>query len=100
MKSLSLIWTDRAVSDLLRIKSYIACDNPHASMEFTKRLKKSAERLEKFPLSGRTVPELSRNEIREVIVDNYRIIYKMTPKKIFVLTVFESHRKFKLKRQD
>jgi toxin ParE1/3/4 len=46
------------------------------------------------PYSGRKVPELDRDDIREVLPGNYRIVYRIYPKFIDVLTVFEGHRLF------
>ena len=40
-------------------------------------IQKSVNRLEKFPNSGRQVPEIKRQDIREIIKGNYRIIYKI-----------------------
>lgn len=44
---------------------------------FTIKVFEAVDRLELFPESGRVVPELNRKEIREVIIGNYRIIYRI-----------------------
>ncbi len=38
--------------------------------------------------------ELGRDEIREVLLRHYRIVYRVEPHGITVLTVFEGHRLF------
>lgn len=38
------------------------------------------------------VPELNREDIREVLLRSYRIVYRVRPDGIVVLTVFEGHR--------
>jgi mRNA-degrading endonuclease RelE of RelBE toxin-antitoxin system len=38
------------------------------------------------------VPELGRNDVREVIIRGYRIVYRVGDETVEVLTVFESHR--------
>ena len=48
------------------------------------------QRLERFPKSGRVVPEVRREVIREVIHDDFRIIYRIDPERIAVLTVRHS----------
>lgn len=41
------------------------------------------------------VPELAREDIRELIEDNYRIVYQVLDDRIVVLTVFEGHQLLK-----
>lgn len=96
MKPHRLTWSQRSSQDLRQIKAFIALDKPHAALQFIKKIKSKAERLKKFPLSGRIVPELFRREIREILVGNYRVIYKITDREILFLTVFEGHQQFKL----
>ncbi|TMB64277.1 MAG: hypothetical protein E6J43_13680 [Chloroflexi bacterium] len=36
----------------------------------------SAARLSEFPLSGRIVPEFNQENIRELLVRNYRVAYR------------------------
>ena len=45
-----------------------------------------------MPLAGRVVPERADQEVREVLVRNYRIVYRVHSDAIHVLTVFEGHR--------
>jgi toxin ParE1/3/4 len=52
----------------------------------------AAQRTAVFPTSGRIVPEIDRSDIREVILENYRIVYQSSETTITILTVFESHR--------
>jgi hypothetical protein len=40
------------------------------------------------------VPELQRNDVREVFLRTYRIVYRIRKGTIDVLTVFEGHRLF------
>ena len=44
------------------------------------------------PERGRRLPELPESGLRELIVDNYRLVYRRTSKAVEVLTVFEGHR--------
>lgn len=43
--------------------------------------------MEKFPLSGRAVPELYRDDIRELVFGNYRIVFRTESRAVSVLTV-------------
>jgi toxin ParE1/3/4 len=84
-------WTYRAKRDLVSIGWLIARDKPQAARRFVARLQARARRVAKFPRSGRLVPEFRREDVREVIEGNYRIVYRVTRVSIEVLTVFEGH---------
>jgi plasmid stabilization system protein ParE len=45
-----------------------------------------------MPRAGRSVPELRRDDVREVVVRGYRIVYQLAARGIIVLAVFEGHR--------
>lgn len=89
---MKLSWTDRAISDLNGIGRYIAADNPLAARRFVAKLRQRAREALDAPLSNRMVPELSREDIREVLEGNYRIVYQITADRLTVLTVFEGHK--------
>lgn len=85
-------WTRRARRDVLEIGDYIARDKPMAAARWVRRLIDTAERMALFPSSGRLVREVDRPDVREVILENYRIVYLVGETRIAILTVFESHR--------
>ena len=73
-----LSWTHRAKDDLLSIGRFIARDHPATARAFVAKLQARARRAAKYPRSGRVVPELRREDVREVIQGNYRIVYRLT----------------------
>ena len=87
-------WTERAATDLLAIGDYITADNPDAAWRWVERLRKRAVKASRTPRGGRVVPEIGRDDVREVFVGAYRIVYRVMPREIVVLTVFEGHRLF------
>lgn len=87
-----LRWTPEARKDLVEIRRFIARDKPEAAHRWIKRLRDSAVNAAGAPFSGRRLPELDHDEIREVIVGNYRIIYRVLVAEIHVLTVLEGHK--------
>ncbi len=80
-------WSPLSLDRILEIANYIAEDKPGASNNWVESVFKSAERLVKFPESGRIVSEIKRTEIREILLGNYRIIYRIENDLISVLTV-------------
>jgi len=89
---MKLKWTETATRDLLSIRRYIAEDNPTAAQNWIARLRSRAGNTVHAPLAGRKVPEVSRDDVREGIEGNYRIVYQVHNDHISVLTVFEAHR--------
>ncbi|HSP81241.1 MAG TPA: type II toxin-antitoxin system RelE/ParE family toxin [Myxococcaceae bacterium] len=87
-------WTQRSIEDLRAIGHYIAEDNPPAARQWLERLRQRAHQAAATPRAGRRVPELGREDIREVFLRSYRIVYRLARDGIEVLTVFEGHRLF------
>ena len=48
----------------------------------------------RYPRIGRAVPGFGREDLRDVIHQNYRIVYRVLADRIDVLAVFEGHRQF------
>jgi len=89
-----LRWSERARRDLVAIARYIARDNPDAARRWVAKLRKCALSASERPLLGRVVPEFNREDTREVLLANYRVVYLTRPGDLLVLTVFEGHRLF------
>lgn len=87
-----LRWTERAVRDLVAIGDYVAGDDPAAARSWVERLRQRALKASQMPRSGRVVPEIGRDDVREVFQRTYRIVYRVVDDGIVVLTVFEGHR--------
>lgn len=71
-----LIWSEEAISDIEGIYDYVARDSPLYAKYQTESIGNSAERLCQFPESGRHLPEFPHLPHREIIVSNYRVIYR------------------------
>lgn len=87
-----LRWLPLALSDLDGIRRYIAEDDPAAARRWVTRLHARARTAASAPMAGRVVPELDRDDVREVFLRSYRIVYRMLDAEIQILTVFEGHR--------
>jgi len=90
-----LRWTAQAVKDVETICEFIAKDSIVYAHLFAKDILQTVKRLAKFPKSGRIVPEFSNENIREIILGNYRIIYRIKNNIIEILTVYHSARLLK-----
>jgi len=72
----TLIWTEPAVADLEEIGQFISKDNPPAAEKVGSKIIREAENVAAFPRLGRIVPEFGNPQIREIISQSYRVIYK------------------------
>jgi plasmid stabilization system protein ParE len=89
---MKVVWTEQAWGRLLEIERLVARDDASAATRLVDKLIDRGDSLKEHPQRGRRVPELPESGLRELVVDNYRIVYRRTPKAIEVLTVFEGHR--------
>lgn len=89
-----VVWTRPALADVLQIKEYIASDSPRYAQRVAERLFAAVERLSKYPLSGRMVPELNEQTVREVVDAPYRIVYRVRADVLAIIAVAHSARQF------
>ena len=87
-------FTTRSKSDIAEIVEYISQENPQAAGNLANSLFESINQLIDFPEIGRVVPEYSEETIREIIFDQYRIVYKISKssQEIYIITVHHSRR--------
>lgn len=95
-KRVRVVWTRPALDHLLDITRHIQADNPPAAQHFAASIKTKVARLEQFPESGRTVPEFPSSGLRELIVEDYRVIYRIVkrPFSVEILAVRHGARLF------
>ena len=89
---MKVVWTEQAWGRLLEIERFIARDDASAATRLVDKLIDRGDSLKEHPRRGRRLPELPESGLRELIVDNYRIVYRRTPGAVEVVTVFEGHR--------
>jgi len=85
-------WTPQAAGDLDGVADFIAEDSPHFAGLFVMDVLQAVERLTDFPELGRIVPEVGDRSIRELILGNYRIIYRLRGDAVEGLTVHHGAR--------
>lgn len=61
-----IIWAPQAIEDIEAIQAYVARDSRHSAELLVERLVSAVSRLETNPLSGRVVPEVGDEILREV----------------------------------
>jgi len=94
--------SDMAIEDLSDIKLFIKKDSIYYADVFVDKIFNSMDKLEDHPKIGRIVPEFKLDYIREIIFEDYRILYRIKPDSIYILTIIHGSRKLKkhLKKKD
>ena len=86
-------WTEQALEDIDNIAEFIAKDSVKYAKIQVHRFFERVEILKTQPRSGRVVPEIGDEKIRELIMGNFRIIYRLvTATRVDILTVHHSRR--------
>jgi plasmid stabilization system protein ParE len=81
-------FTPSARTQFLAAVAYIYRDSPRAAHTFRRKAQKALLRLERFPRSGRTLPEFPELPFREVIVPPYRLFYRAKEKTVWIVAVW------------
>lgn len=85
-------WTRQASADLDSIVEFIAKDSHQYARLFVVDAFEAIERIAEFPESGRVVPELGNPVIREIILGNYRVVYRLKEGTADLLTIYHGAR--------
>ena len=89
-----VIWSVPARNDLKKIHDYIANDSKYYAQNVIQEIVAKTETLTDFPEIGRVVPEISDQNIRELLVYSYRLVYEISARGIEILTIIHGRRDF------
>jgi addiction module RelE/StbE family toxin len=95
MKKFRVEWSTPASKDLLNIIDYISRDSTDAAIRIFEKIKSICQTLNQTPERGRVIPELKEHGIfsyHELIVKPWRIIYRISDSKVYILAVIDSRR--------
>lgn len=89
-----IIWSLPAIEDIESIYSFIKRDSAYYANKFIDELIDRVTLLVEMPSIGRIVPELDINNLREIFVKQYRIVYQIEEEQIVVHGVVHMARDF------
>ncbi|MFN0147584.1 MAG: type II toxin-antitoxin system RelE/ParE family toxin [Dehalococcoidia bacterium] len=84
---MAISWTDEALADLQTIFDSLAETSPRFAGRALERISGQVKQIERFPMMGRKVEELGYEQIREILALPYRVIYRVVPSGVEILTV-------------
>jgi toxin ParE1/3/4 len=82
---MKVVWAEHARNRLSDIYRYIERDSPSRAAEFCERLIDATGQLADHPFSGSLLPE--DGAYRQLIVDEYRIVYRVADRIVYVMTI-------------
>ena len=88
-------WSPEALNDVEFIAAYIARDSVFYAKAVIKKLFSASNKLSTFPRMGRIVPEIGNDNIRELFVYSYRLIYRIEENQILIVAVIHGKRLLK-----
>jgi addiction module RelE/StbE family toxin len=89
-----VIWSTPARNDLKQIYDYIAKDSKYYATNVVEKIITKAENINEFPEIGRVVPEIGDDNVRELVIYSYRLIYEVVPDNVQILAIIHGKRNF------
>jgi toxin ParE1/3/4 len=87
-----IIWTPRARADLKAIYEHIAKDAPLNAKTVTQAIVLKTQKVLQIPLVGKKVAEVADDNLREISLYSWRILYYIQHDKVYVLTLVHKRR--------
>ena len=85
----------QAIEDVEAMRAYLARDSARYAGLVVERIVAAVARLERHPPSGRVVPEVGDESLREVMHRNYRIVYRLRSDVAEIVIVFHGAQLFR-----
>ena len=83
-------FTPTAQRQFLEAIAYIRRDKPSAAVSFRRMAEEKLKRLDRFPESGRRIPEFPDLPYRELIVRPYRFFYRIEIHVVWIVAAWHS----------
>jgi toxin ParE1/3/4 len=80
-------WTHTSKLDLMQIYNYIAKDSIYYAKKVVSDIIDKSENLDIFPNMGRIVEEMNEEDLKEIIVYSYRLIYRIVEDGVNVIAI-------------
>ena len=88
----SVRWTVGAWEDLRGLVSFVGRYSEMYGGALAARIVLAVDTLEIHPMLGRMVPEYEEEDVREIIVGNYRVVYLLAGSDIGIVAIIHGSR--------
>ncbi len=89
---MKLVWSEPALADIESIRDYIRRDSEFYAGRFVNRIIEAVESLAELSARGRLVPEADDPNTKELLFQNYRIMYRIESAQIIILAIVHAAR--------
>jgi plasmid stabilization system protein ParE len=87
---MELKWTDKALSDLVRLHDFLAPVNRRAAADVIRSLIAAPSRLLVHSRLGEKLEEFEPREVRRIVVGAYEMRYELRPSVIYILRLWHT----------
>jgi toxin ParE1/3/4 len=91
----SIAWSEPALADARAAYEYFLEQSPEYADAFLSRIERAADSLAEFSERGRHVPELRLPDVRELLVEQHRLVYELEGGRVTILRLIHGRRDFK-----
>lgn len=84
---MKVVWAPLAEKRAIEAVDYIARERPAVAAAWLEQLLERTSALSRFPRRGREVPEIARQQYREIQHAPYRVIYRVDSAQVVILTL-------------
>ncbi len=84
---LPLRWTERAVTNFADIADFISQNSPVYAEGVVTRIDARLQHLRRHPQLGKPAPEADDLDVRELVIDSFRVFYRPRPDAIELLAI-------------
>lgn len=90
----TVIWRAPALLDVEEVAGFIAQGDPEEADRFQERVWEAAESLATLSERGRWVPELRHPDYRELLLGDYRLMYRVYSDRVEIAALVHCRRHF------
>ena len=87
---MELKWTNKALSDLVRLYDFLSLVNKEAAASIVQSLTTAPNHLKTHPRIGEKLDEFEPHEVRRILVGHYEMRYEIQESKIYVLRIWHT----------
>ena len=84
---MKIVWSPQALEKAGELTNFIAEDSVNRANKWIETIFEKVEQLETLPMIGRKLPDQDDDNLRQLIIDNYHVIYRITKKEIRILVI-------------
>ena len=87
---MKLVWTSKALSDLVRLHEFLSTVNSQAAARTVQSLAAAPTRLLENPHIGEKLDEFAPREVRRILVGRYEMRYEIQASTTYVLRLWHT----------